>query len=60
MNDFPKVLCGWSREENKLFELALAVVDEEDPDWWKMVAAMVGGKKSVEDKQKVAPVLFEE
>ncbi|KAK9998016.1 hypothetical protein SO802_017619 [Lithocarpus litseifolius] len=52
MDDFPKVLCGWSWEENKLFKLALAVADEEDPDRWEMVAAIVGGKKSAEDMQK--------
>ena len=56
MDDFPKALCGWSWEENKLFKLALAVAvavaDEEDPDRWEMVAAIVGGKKSAEDMQK--------
>lgn len=40
---------GWSWEENKLFEVALAVVDEEKPDRWEVVAAMVGGKKSADD-----------
>lgn len=60
MDDFPKVLCGWSWEENKLFELALAVVDEEDPDRWEMVAAMVGGKKSAEDVQKHYVILLED
>ncbi|CAB4271830.1 unnamed protein product [Prunus armeniaca] len=49
MNVFPKLLCGWSWEENKLFELALAVVDEEDPQRWEVVAALLGGEKSAED-----------
>jgi hypothetical protein len=60
MDDFPKVLCGWSWEENKLFELALAVVDEQDPDRWEVVAAMVGGKKSPEDVQKHYVILLED
>jgi hypothetical protein len=60
MDDLPKVLYGWSWEENKLFEMALAVVDEEDPDRWKVVAAMVGGKKSEEDVQKHYVILLED
>ncbi|XVF32984.1 hypothetical protein REPUB_Repub17cG0129700 [Reevesia pubescens] len=60
MDNFPKVLCGWSWEENKLFELALAVVDEQHPDRWEVVAAMVGGKKSAEDVQKHYVILLED
>ncbi|GKV30461.1 hypothetical protein SLEP1_g39266 [Rubroshorea leprosula] len=60
MDHFPKVLCGWSWEENKLFELALAVVDEHHPDRWEVVAAMVGGKKSAEEVQKHYVILLED
>lgn len=60
MDDFSKVLSGWSWEENKLFELALAVVDEQDPDRWEVVATMVGGKKSAEDVQKHYVILLED
>ncbi|KAJ4849879.1 hypothetical protein Tsubulata_034681 [Turnera subulata] len=60
MDGFPKVLYGWSWEENKLFEMALAVVDEQDPDRWKVVAAMVGGRKSEEDVQKHYVILLED
>lgn len=60
MNVFPKVLCGWSWEENKLFELALAVVDEQDPNRWEIVAALVGGKKSAEDVHKHYVILLED
>lgn len=60
MEDFPKVFCGWSWEENKLFELALAVVDEQDPHRWEVVAAMVGGTKSAEDVQKHYVILLED
>ncbi|XP_024933485.2 protein RADIALIS-like 4 [Ziziphus jujuba] len=59
-NDFPKVLCGWSWEENKQFELALAVVDEQDPDRWQEVAAKIGGQKSAEDVQKHYVILLED
>ncbi|KAA8542992.1 hypothetical protein F0562_021513 [Nyssa sinensis] len=57
MDDFFR---GWSWEENKLFEVALAVVDEENPDRWEVVAAMVGGKKSAEDVQKHYVILLED
>lgn len=60
INDFPKVLCGWSWEENKLFELALGVVDEEDPDRWQVVAAMIGGQKSAEDVHNHYVILLED
>lgn len=60
MDDITEVLYGWSWEENKLFEMALAVVDEQDPDRWKVVAAMVGGKKSAEDVQKHYVILLED
>ncbi|KAK8711426.1 hypothetical protein V6N13_146708 [Hibiscus sabdariffa] len=60
MDKFPDVLCGWSWEENKLFELALAVVDERNPDRWEVVAAMVGGKKTAEDVHKHYVILLED
>ncbi|KAE8697983.1 Protein RADIALIS-like 6 [Hibiscus syriacus] len=60
MDKFPDVLCGWSWEENKLFELALAVVDERHPDRWEVVAAMVGGKKTAEDVHKHYVILLED
>ncbi|KAI9181053.1 hypothetical protein LWI28_010910 [Acer negundo] len=60
MDEFQKVFCGWSWEENKLFELALAVVDEQDPDRWEVVAAMVGGQKSAEDVQKHYVILLQD
>ncbi|MBA0766976.1 hypothetical protein Gotri_015959, partial [Gossypium trilobum] len=57
---FPKVLSGWSWEENKLFEVALALVDEQQPDRWEVIAAIVGGEKSAEDMQKHYVVLLED
>ncbi|KAF8401220.1 hypothetical protein HHK36_012149 [Tetracentron sinense] len=59
MEDFRNVFSGWSWEENKLFELALAMVDEENPDRWELVAAMVGGK-SVEEVEKHYENLLED
>lgn len=40
---------GWSWEENKLFEIALAVVDDSKINRWETVAAIVGGNKSADD-----------
>ncbi|KAK7284521.1 hypothetical protein RJT34_19267 [Clitoria ternatea] len=60
MNDFAKSLCRWSWEENKLFELALAVVDEQHPERWEVVAAIVGGEKSAGDVQDHYVILLED
>lgn len=60
MDAFPKVLGGWSWKENKLFELALAVVDENHPERWGMIAAMVGGEKSAGDVQEHYVILLED
>ena len=60
MDDIRKSLCEWSWKENKLFELALALVDERHPERWEMVAAIVGGKKSAEEVQNHYVVLLED
>lgn len=60
MDDFGKSLCGWSWEENKLFELALAMVDEQHPERWEVVAAMVGGEKSAGEVQEHYMILLED
>ncbi|KAK4772059.1 hypothetical protein SAY86_013834 [Trapa natans] len=38
----------WTREENKLFEWALAVFDEETPQRWANIAAMIPGKSELD------------
>ncbi|KAF6167151.1 hypothetical protein GIB67_029789 [Kingdonia uniflora] len=50
---------GWSWEENKLFELALAAVEENNPDRWKLVASMIGGR-SPEEVEKHYGVLLDD
>uniref|UniRef100_A0A2P2NR78 Myb-like domain-containing protein n=1 Tax=Rhizophora mucronata TaxID=61149 RepID=A0A2P2NR78_RHIMU len=60
MDDFSRVSYGWTWEENKLFEMALAVVDEDAPDRWEAVAVMVGGKKSAVDVEKHYAILLED
>ncbi|KAE9618857.1 hypothetical protein Lal_00047508 [Lupinus albus] len=61
MDDFAKVFsCGWSWKENKLFEKALTEVDENHPERWEIVAAMVGGEKSAEDVEKHYMILLED
>ncbi|KAL5981678.1 hypothetical protein ACLOJK_015741 [Asimina triloba] len=59
MEGFQGFCSGWSWEENKLFELALAVVDENNPARWSVVAEMVGGK-SAEEVEKHFEVLVED
>ncbi|KAK6933054.1 SANT/Myb domain [Dillenia turbinata] len=49
----------WTREENKRFESALAIYDEETPDRWLKVAAMIPGK-SVSDVQRQYMLLVED
>lgn len=60
MDDILKGLCGWSWKENKLFELALALVDESHPERWELVAAMVGGEKSAGEVQEHYVILLED
>ncbi|XP_031393393.1 protein RADIALIS-like 3 [Punica granatum] len=54
------LVCGWTWEENKLFELALAIVDEGDPNRWEAVAAIIGGEKSAEEVHRHYTVLVED
>ncbi|XP_065869543.1 transcription factor DIVARICATA-like [Euphorbia lathyris] len=41
---FSEGITEWSKEENKRFERALAIYDEDEPDRWIKVAAMIPGK----------------
>ncbi|XP_058095208.1 protein RADIALIS-like 6 [Magnolia sinica] len=55
--------CGvhsdWSREEDKIFERALAVYDKETPDRWQNVATMVGGR-SIDEIKRHYDILVED
>lgn len=42
----------WSWEENKQFEMALAMIDEDNPDRWKKIASMIGGRRGVDEVRK--------
>lgn len=42
---------SWTKEENKMFESALAIYDDDVPDRWFKVAAMIPGK-TVSDVMK--------
>lgn len=39
---------SWSKEENKMFERALAIYAEDSPDRWFKVASMIPGKTVVD------------
>ena len=58
-----KMVCGvhsdWSREEDKIFERALAVYDRETPDRWENVASMVGGR-SIDEIKRHYEILVED
>lgn len=50
---------SWTPQENKKFERALAVYDENTPDRWQKVARAVGGK-SVEEVKRQYEILIED
>ncbi|CAL0305837.1 unnamed protein product [Lupinus luteus] len=50
---------GWTREENRRFEDALAVHGPNDPNRWQHVANAVGGK-SVEEVKRHYEILKED
>ncbi|KAM0831877.1 hypothetical protein ACQ4PT_065241 [Festuca glaucescens] len=43
---------SWTKEQNKLFERALATYDEDTPDRWQNVARAVGDGKTVEEVKR--------
>lgn len=49
----------WSAQENKAFERALAVYDQDTPDRWANVARAIGGR-SAEEVKKHYDVLVED
>lgn len=50
---------AWTAKQNKLFENALAVYDQETPDRWQKLARAVGGK-SVEEVKRHYEMLVED
>ncbi|KAI4384912.1 hypothetical protein MLD38_002997 [Melastoma candidum] len=59
-SEFQRLVPGWSWEDNKKFEVALALVDQRDPRRWETVAAILGGKKSVEEVQEHYVILLQD
>ena len=58
-NSLSSYSSSWTAKQNKLFETALAVYDEDTPDRWMKIAKAVGGK-SVEEVKKHYQVLIED
>ncbi|KAF9620520.1 hypothetical protein IFM89_013141 [Coptis chinensis] len=50
----------WTFKQNKLFEHAIAMYDQNTPDRWYHVARVIGGGKSVEDIKKHYEILVED
>ncbi|XP_027938598.1 protein RADIALIS-like 3 [Vigna unguiculata] len=50
---------SWTRMQNKQFESALALYDEDTPDRWQNIARIVGDK-SVEEVKKHYEILVED
>ncbi|KAF6163411.1 hypothetical protein GIB67_029260 [Kingdonia uniflora] len=42
----------WTANQNKKFEVALAIYDKDTPDRWDNIASMVGDGKTVEQIKK--------
>ncbi|KAL8192884.1 hypothetical protein R6Q57_027332 [Mikania cordata] len=45
-------ISKWTKEQNKWFEIALAIFDTETPDRWSNVAAFVPGKSEYEVREQ--------
>nr|CAB3473688.1 unnamed protein product [Digitaria exilis] len=50
----------WTKQEDKMFERALAVYDRDTPDRWQNVARYMGGNKSVEEVRRHYQLLVED
>ncbi|XP_073025326.1 protein RADIALIS-like 3 [Primulina eburnea] len=51
---------GWTPQENKLFEKALARFDKDTPDRWHNIARAMGGGKSAEEVKRHFEILMED
>ncbi|KAL8556062.1 hypothetical protein ACS0TY_003752 [Phlomoides rotata] len=50
----------WSAQENKAFERALAVFDQDTPERWENVARAIGGIRSAQEVKKHYDILVED
>nr|ARW29628.1 RADIALIS-like transcription factor [Torenia fournieri]ARW29631.1 RADIALIS-like transcription factor [Torenia fournieri] len=51
---------NWTAKENKAFEMALAVYDEDTPDRWANVARAIGSGRTPEEVKRHYEILVED
>lgn len=51
---------AWTAVQNKLFEEALAMYDEETPERWHIIAEIVGGGTSAEEVKRQYEILVDD
>lgn len=51
---------NWTAKQNKLFENALAIYEQDSPDRWEKIARAVGGGKTVEEVKRHYDMLEED
>ncbi|CAN1121921.1 Protein RADIALIS-like 6 [Linum perenne] len=55
-----EVVCSWTAKMNKLFEVALAMHDEDTPDRWEVIAQIVGDGTTAEEVESRYHILVDD
>ncbi|XP_047329126.1 protein RADIALIS-like 4 [Impatiens glandulifera] len=51
---------SWTVKQNKVFENAVAIFDQDTPDRWQKMARFIGGNKTAEDVKRHYDMLEED
>ncbi|WVZ69379.1 hypothetical protein U9M48_018175 [Paspalum notatum var. saurae] len=54
------VASTWSKQEEKLFEVALACYREDTPDRWNKVSRAMGGSRTADEVRRQYEILVED